>query len=126
MHVSLDDRPLVEQRVQGRLRRDGLKECEGQLPQQTPCARAGQAALAQCGESSNASISGSSSKIISKCARMKTLAVRGSLFGGPFRPMTLLRRLKASSTRQRKRYKAKTSAAGNAEALSDVTNITHS
>ena len=51
-----------------RLGDDGLDGCGDKLEQQTPGAGTGQAASAQRGESSNASTSGSSNKIIRRWA----------------------------------------------------------
>jgi len=40
MHISPDRVPMLDERLQAGLRRDGLKEGEEQLPKQAPSARA--------------------------------------------------------------------------------------
>lgn len=89
------------QTVDGRLRDDCLQNRGEQLAQHAPSARPGQAVIAQRGESSSSSTSGSSKRMISRCAY--GLAERGSLPGGPCSPMRLFRRLKGSSIRHRNR-----------------------
>ena len=57
------------QGCQGGLRKNGLEQGGDQLDQEAPGAWAGQAALAQRGESSSSSINGSSRRIIKRWAR---------------------------------------------------------
>jgi hypothetical protein len=68
MEMSSQFEPSLAQIGDGRLGNDGLEECGGKLEQQSPSARTRQAAIAERGESSNASTSGSSNKIIRRCA----------------------------------------------------------
>jgi hypothetical protein len=85
-----------------RLRNDGLNERSRQLLKYAPGARPGQATRAQRGESSSASTSGSSNRIISKCANTHGLAERSSEPGGFFRQIrlfNLLERFPISLTR---------------------------
>jgi hypothetical protein len=88
---------------EGRLGDDRLEERCEKLAQQAPGRWPGQAACAQCGESSNSPISGSSSKMTNRCASRYGLAERSSVPGGAFSPIRLLSRLKASSMRHRNR-----------------------
>lgn len=80
---------------------DGLSEGIDELAQQSPRSVACQAAGAQRGESSNSSTMGSSTRMSRRCARIYDLAEFGWVPGGPFNPMRLLRRLKASSISHR-------------------------
>ena len=109
-----------------RLREDGLAKGGHELMQHAPGAGTGQAASSQRGESSNSSTSGSSSKIIRRCTSRYGLAERSSTPGGPLSPTRLLRRLKASSIRHLRRYKANTSSVVKAFGDSEVTRMTHS
>src|SRR5438132_2916626 len=108
---------------QSRLRNNCGDKNSAQLPEGAPQQGT---ALAQERETPNSSTSGSTSRIISRCASSHGLATRGSLAGGARKPTRLFRRLKASSMRHRMRYKAKICSGGNSSAGSDVTRMTHS
>ena len=61
---------VLSQKGEIRRRRDRVQESGDELAQQAPYAGPGQAAIAQRGETSNASVSGSSNRMASRCARM--------------------------------------------------------
>ena len=66
MKMALQRGMALPEGGQRRLWDDGLKKCGDELAQQAPCAEPGQAASCTRGESSNASTSGSSNKIMSR------------------------------------------------------------
>jgi len=68
VQMSLERRPGGEQIGDAGLRNDRLQQAADQLAQATPETRSGQAAEAQRGESSSASIDGWSNSSISKWA----------------------------------------------------------
>ena len=70
MQVSSEGKLAGEQIGEAWLRHDGLPQRFDQLAQQSPEARPGQAAQAQRGEASSASIDGSSRSSINKWARI--------------------------------------------------------
>ena len=67
--MSAECGPGGKQIGEGGLRYDRLQQAAGELAQAAPQARPGQAAEAQRGESSSASIDGSSNSSMSKWAR---------------------------------------------------------
>ena len=101
----------------------GGDECgedqSGGAPHQRP-----REAGARGGETSSTSTWGSIRSAISRWATTCALAKRGSFAGGSFSPTKLYRRLKASSTRHRKRYRAPTSWLEKQSADNEVTRIT--
>ena len=121
MPMSFDNAAHLPQPLQAGLRHDGLKCGSHELLQDPPGARPGQAAEAQRGESSSASTSGSSSKIIKRCASTQGLADRSSMPGGDFRPTRLLSRLNPNSIRHRSRHSANTSSVVNVSTGNEVT-----
>jgi hypothetical protein len=70
VQVSSERQPGGEEMSEGWLRNDGLAQGTDQLAQQSPQSGPGQAAQAQCGESSSASTDGSSNSSASNWARI--------------------------------------------------------
>src|SRR5882672_7864558 len=126
MPMSLQNTARLQQSLKRRLRNNRLDQRRDQLLQYPPCPGPGQAAQAVGGVSSSASTSGSSNKIINKCARIQGRADRSSTPGGFLRPMRLFNRLNPSSIRHRRRYSASTSSVENVSSANDVTRISQS
>ena len=94
VQMSFEGLARGAQAIASGLRTDGLPQGGDPLAQQAPASESGQAA-ARRGESSNASVSGSSTRIIERRAGTRALAERSSGAGGSGREYRRAARLAA-------------------------------